>query len=59
MTGCDQKVPFRGVPSLDSLSTGSSSKHPSRCVSMATEVAGHCMMWIALPAGMAVKPSSK
>ena len=44
VTGCDQKVPFMGVPSFVSLSTGSSSKHPFRCVSMATATGGQLMM---------------
>ena len=59
VTGCDQKVPLRGVPSVANLSTGSSSKHPSLLVSMATKVDGHWITWIALPAGMAVNPSEK
>ena len=59
VTGCDQKEPLRGVPSGVNLSTGSSSKHPFLLVSMATEVDGHWITWIVLPAGMAVNPTKK
>ena len=59
VTGWDQKDPFKGFPSGVSLITGSSSKHPSLVVSMATKSDGHLMTCIELPAGIAVNPSEK
>ena len=57
--GCAQSVWFDGFLSSVALIIGSSSKHPSLVVSIATWTGLHLITWITAPPLTAVYPSEK